>query len=164
MSWNIRSFFFMFLCTISNRRYPIVLYWFLEQSPEHGNVPPASSRLLFAPNMCYVTWPRKKVKGSFYCPRNFLLFVHVSFMGLFRIPNNRPNRVPRFFPRGNLCGGPIFSPAMAAAFEDIFNNSDNQFVDICPVSESDDSVIINVPLVVCVCFADSSLQKWFVLS
>lgn len=45
---------------------------------------------------------KKKVKGRFYCPRNFLLFVHVSFMGLFRIPNNRPNRVPRFFPRGNL--------------------------------------------------------------
>lgn len=39
----------------------------------------------------------------------------------------------------------MFSPAMAAAFEDIFSNSDNQFIDICPVSESDDSVIINVP-------------------
>lgn len=37
-----------------------------------------------------------KVKGDFYCPGYFLLFVLVSFMGLFRIPNNRPNRVPRF--------------------------------------------------------------------
>lgn len=41
----------------------------------------------------------------------------------------------------------ISSSAMAAAFEDIFNNSDHQFVDICPVIESDDSGIRNVPLV-----------------
>lgn len=52
---------------------------------------------------------------------------------------------------------------MAAAFEDIFKNFDYQFIDICPVSERADSVVIKVPRV-CVCFAVSSPQNVFVLS
>lgn len=46
--------------------------------------------------------------------------------------------------RENLSAGAIFSPAMAAPFEDIFNKSDKQFIDICAVRESDDRVIRHV--------------------
>lgn len=83
-----------------------------------------------------------KVKGDFYCPGYFLLFVLVSFMGLFRIPNNRPNRVPRFVQEISVVDQYWLQP-LAAAFQDIFNNSYECFIDTSPVSGSENNVIKN---------------------
>lgn len=76
-----------------------------------------------------------KVKGDFYCTGYFLLFVLVSFMGLFRIPKKRPNSVPRFVQEISVVEQYWLRP-LAAAFEKIFNNFD-YFMDSCPVGGSE---------------------------
>lgn len=97
-----------------------------------------------------------KVKGDFYCPGYFLLFVLVSFMGLFRIPNNRPNRVPRFVQEISVVGQYWLQP-LAAAFEDIFNNSHDYFIDVSPVSGSENNAIKKCARV----FNISSVETFF---
>lgn len=82
-----------------------------------------------------------KVKGDFYCTGYFLLFVLVSFMGLFKIPKKRPNSVPRFVQEISVVEQYWLRP-LAAAFEDIFNNFDD-FMDSCPVSGSENNAFKN---------------------
>lgn len=94
-----------------------------------------------------------KVKGDFYCTGYFLLFVLVSFMGLFRIPKKRPNSVPRFVQEISVVEQYWLRP-LAAAFEDIFNNF-GYFMDSCPVSGSEDNAFKNA---VCVCAFSPILQ------
>lgn len=71
---------------------------------------------------------KKRWRGDFIAPEtSFSLF-----MSLLWVYSGSPTTDQTVFHVSSL--EEISSSAMAAAFEDIFNNSDHQFVDICPVS------------------------------
>lgn len=88
----------MYTCTSPNRRVGLFHIDFKSKVLNMGAFHPPA-HVFYLHQICAMSHVAKnKVKGSFYCTRYFLLFVLVSFMGLFRIPNNRSSRVPRFFP------------------------------------------------------------------
>lgn len=85
------------------------------------------------------------------------------FYGSIQDPKQQTKQFSTFrSDRGNPCGGPILAAAITAAFEDIFNNDADYFIDICPLQSQDN--VIRIGACGCLCVCDTPFFLLFIYS